>query len=107
VKPHMRLFREEVFGPVLAVVPFEDEADAIALANDTDYGLAAGIWTQNLSRAHRVASAIEAGQIYVNEYQAGGVETPLGGFKMSGFGREKGIEALHHYTQLKCITIRL
>ena len=107
VTPQMRLFREEVFGPVLAVIPFEDEAEAIRLANDTDYGLAAGIWTQNLSRAHRVAAAIEAGQIYINEYQAGGVETPLGGFKMSGFGREKGIEALHHYTQLKCVTIRL
>ncbi|WP_439813586.1 aldehyde dehydrogenase family protein [Zavarzinia sp. CC-PAN008] len=103
----MRIAREEVFGPVLSVIPFADEAEAIAIANDTDYGLAAGIWTQNLSRAHRVAAALEAGQVYVNEYQAGGVETPLGGFKMSGYGREKGIEALHHYTQLKCVTIKL
>ena len=61
----------------------------------------------NLSRAHRVASAIEAGQIYINEYLAGGVETPLGGYKASGYGREKGIEALHHYTQVKCVTVRL
>ncbi len=103
----MRIAREEIFGPVLVVIPFEDEADAIAIANDTNYGLAAGIWTQNLGRAHRVAAAVEAGQVYVNEYSAGGVETPLGGFKQSGYGREKGIEALHHYTHLKCVTIRL
>ena len=103
----MRIAREEVFGPVLVVIPFEDEADAVRIANDTEYGLAAGIWTQNLSRAHRIAASIEAGQIYVNEYGAGGVETPLGGFKSSGYGREKGIEALHHYTQLKCVTIKL
>ncbi|MHC4042126.1 aldehyde dehydrogenase family protein [Bradyrhizobium sp. 23AC] len=107
VRNDMRVAREEIFGPILSVIPFDDEAEAIHIANDTEYGLAAGIWTQNLSRAHRVAAAIEAGQIYVNEYQAGGVETPLGGFKLSGYGREKGIEALHHYTQLKCVTIKL
>ena len=103
----MRIAREEIFGPVLVVIPFKDEADAIRIANDTDFGLAAGLWTQNLSRAHRVAAAIQAGQIYVNEYMAGGVETPLGGYKNSGYGREKGVEALHHYTQLKCVTIKL
>jgi aldehyde dehydrogenase (NAD+) len=103
----MRIAREEVFGPVLSVIPFATEEEAIELANDTEYGLAAGIWTQNLSRAHRVAAALQAGQIYVNEYLAGGVETPLGGYKNSGYGREKGIEALHHYTQLKCVTIKL
>lgn len=107
VSSRSRLAREEIFGPVLVVIPFRDEAEAIALANDTEYGLAAGIWTQNLGRAHRVAAALQAGQIYVNEYMAGGVETPLGGYKSSGHGREKGIEALHHYTQLKCITIKL
>ena len=107
VTNNMRVAQEEVFGPVLAVIPFEDEAEAIAIANDTDYGLVAGIWTQNLSRAHRVAAALQAGQVFVNEYQAGGVETPFGGYKQSGFGREKGIEALHCYTQLKCVTIKL
>jgi aldehyde dehydrogenase (NAD+) len=67
----------------------------------------AGVWTQDLSRAHRVAAALEAGQVFINEFFAGGVETPFGGYKQSGHGREKGIEALHHYTQLKCVTIRL
>jgi aldehyde dehydrogenase (NAD+) len=103
----MRIAREEVFGPVVTVIPFDDEEDAIRIANDTEYGLAAGIWTRDLSRALRVAARIEAGQVYINEYQAGGVETPLGGYKNSGYGREKGLEALHHYTQLKCVTIKL
>ncbi|AEG49790.1 Betaine-aldehyde dehydrogenase [Sphingobium chlorophenolicum L-1] len=107
VRPEMRIASEEIFGPVLSVIPFDDEEDAIRIANDTEYGLAAGIHTQNLSRAHRVAARLEAGQVYINEYLAGGIETPFGGFKQSGYGREKGIEALHHYTQLKCVTVRL
>ncbi|PRX96456.1 aldehyde dehydrogenase [Paraburkholderia sp. BL25I1N1] len=107
VSNDMRVAREEVFGPVGCVIPFDKESDAIRIANDTDFGLAAGIWTKDLARAHRVAAQIEAGQIYINEYMSGGVETPLGGYKLSGYGREKGIEALHHYTHLKCVTVKL
>jgi aldehyde dehydrogenase (NAD+) len=101
------IVNEEVFGPLLVVMPFDSEAEAVRLANDSEYGLAACIWTSNLKRAHRLASAIEAGQIYVNEYFAGGVETPFGGHKKSGYGREKGMEALREYTHLKCVTMRL
>ena len=107
VSPHMRIAQEEVFGPVAVVIPFDDESEAVAIANDTEYGLAAGLWTRDLGRALRVAARLEAGQVYVNEYQAGGVETPLGGYKQSGYGREKGLEALHSYTQVKSVTIRL
>jgi len=101
------LAREEIFGPVAAVIPFDDDEGAISLANDSDYGLVAGLWTASLSRAHRVAARLEAGQVFINEYFAGGVETPFGGYKQSGFGREKGIAALHHYCQLKTVTARL
>jgi len=103
----MRVAQEEIFGPVLSVIPFEDEAEAVAIANDSEYGLAAGIWTSNLGRAHRVAAQIEAGQVYVNEYWAGGVETPFGGVKNSGYGREKGVAGALTYSYLKSVTIKL
>jgi aldehyde dehydrogenase (NAD+) len=103
----MRLAREEVFGPVLVVIPFEDESEAVALANDSDYGLIAGVWTTDMSRAIRVAEQIEAGQVFVNTWATWAVETPFGGYKMSGYGREKGIEALRQYQQLKAVTIAL
>lgn len=103
----MRIAREEVFGPVLSVIPFDNESEAIRIANDSDYGLAAAVWTQDIPRAFRISSALEAGQVYVNTWMGSIVETPFGGYKMSGYGKEKGLEALHHYTQLKSVTFGL
>jgi aldehyde dehydrogenase (NAD+) len=98
--------QQEVFGPVLVVIPFEDEAEALHLANNTPYGLVAAVWTRDNGRAHRMVKAIRAGQVFVNGYGAGGgVELPFGGVKQSGFGREKGFEALHHVTTTKTVVI--
>ncbi len=99
-----KLACDEVFGPVLAALPFEDEADAVALANDTDYGLVAGVWTANGGRALRMAKALRVGQVFINAYGAGGgVELPFGGVKKSGHGREKGFAALEEFSVLKTI----
>ncbi|GAA2097205.1 MULTISPECIES: aldehyde dehydrogenase family protein [Brevibacterium] len=108
VTPEQRIFHEEVFGPVVAVSSFDSDEQALALANGTDYGLVSAVWTQSLSRAHRMAAGIEAGQVFVNTYGAGGgVELPFGGFKKSGYGREKSIEAFDEYTQTKTVVMKL
>jgi acyl-CoA reductase-like NAD-dependent aldehyde dehydrogenase len=96
-----RVAREEIFGPVLTVTEFDDEAEALRLANDTPYGLAAGIWTRDLNRAHRLSRAIRAGVVWVNTFDAADITVPFGGYKQSGFGRDKGLAALDGYTQLK------
>jgi len=106
VAPGMEIAQEEVFGPVLSVIPFRDEAEAIAIANGTRYGLVAGVFTRDLDRATRAARALRAGQVFVNEWFAGGVETPFGGYGRSGYGREKGREALLNYVQTKNVAIR-
>lgn len=108
VDPAMRVAQEEIFGPVLSIMTFESDAAAAALANRSEYGLIAGIWTRDIDRALATASRIKAGQIYVNTYgAAGGVELPFGGYKKSGYGREKGLEALATYTQVKNVCVRV
>ena len=108
VDPDDPVAREEVFGPVLVTHPFADEEEAVALANGTDYGLLAAVWTRDVARAHRMASALEAGQVFVNGYGAGGgVELPFGGVGRSGYGREKGLAALDALTRVKTVVVRL
>ena len=101
----MRIAREEVFGPVLAVIPFDDEADALRIANDSLFGLAAGVWTQNLHRAFLMADRLKAGTVWVNNYRATSFTTPFGGYKRSGIGREGGVDAIKEYLQTKSVWI--
>ena len=107
VDPASAIAQNEIFGPVTCMTPFDTEAEAIAIANGTEFGLVAGVFTRDLARAHRVARKLRAGQVFVNEWFAGGIATPFGGVGKSGFGREKGLEALYNYVRTKNIAISL
>jgi aldehyde dehydrogenase (NAD+) len=101
----MPIAREEVFGPVLAIIPFDDEDQAVAIANDSPYGLAAGVWTSDIARALRMSQRLQAGTVWVNTYRAVSFMAPFGGMKRSGIGREGGQEALEEYLQTKTVWI--
>jgi len=107
VRDDMRIATEEIFGPVLSVMPFDNEESLVGRANSTLYGLAAGIWTENLKRAHRLAEALKAGTVWINGYNMVDPSAPFGGFKMSGYGRELGMDAIHDYTQVKSVWVNL
>ena len=107
VKPSMRIFQEEIFGPVACVTPFDTEEEAVALANGTKYGLAAYLWTSDLRRAHRVAAAVESGMTWVNSHNVRDLRTPFGGVKASGLGREGGQHSIDFYTESRIVHIAL
>ncbi|NDZ17565.1 carnitine dehydratase [Variovorax sp. WS11] len=107
VNNQMRVAREEIFGPVLSVITFDTEQEAVEIANDTSYGLAAGIWTKDVQRAHRVAHQVSAGSVWVNTYRVLSYNVPYGGFKSSGIGRENGMEGLSAYLQTKAVWLEL
>lgn len=107
VAPHMRIAREEIFGPVMSVLRFSSEAQAIAMANDSAYGLQASVWSHQIDRAHRVARALRAGTVHVNQYDEDDITVPFGGFKQSGNGRDKSLHALDKYTELKTTWLRI
>jgi aldehyde dehydrogenase (NAD+) len=105
VRNSMRIAQEEVFGPVLAVIPFKDEEEAVAIGNDVVYGLAAGVWTQSMRRSIMMAERLQAGTVWVNTYRAVSYLSPFGGYKRSGLGRESGQEMIKDYMQVKSVWI--
>ena len=107
LQPMDEAVQEEIFGPVLCVQVFDDLDEAIQLANGTSFGLVAGIFTRDFSTAHRLARELDAGQVFINEYFAGGISVPFGGNRRSGFGREKGLEALRSYSKIKSVAARI
>ena len=105
--PDMKVVREEIFGPVVCAIPFNSEEDVIQSGNDTSFGLASGIWTSDLSKAHRTASRLRAGTVWINCYSVFDAAMPFGGYKESGWGREMGPEVLEAYTETKCVICEL
>ena len=107
VRPDMTIAREEIFGPVLSVLSFTDTAEAVRLANDSAYGLQAGVWTRDINKAHGVARALRAGTVHVNQYDEDDITVPFGGFKQSGVGRDKSLHAFDKYTETKTTWVRI
>ena len=108
VEPGMTIAKEEIFGPVAAVIPFEDVEDAVVRGNQTLYGLAAGVWTRDIGKAHRIAAELQAGTVWINTYNQYDSASPFGGYKQSGFGRDLGFRsALEKYTQIKSVWVAL
>jgi acyl-CoA reductase-like NAD-dependent aldehyde dehydrogenase len=107
VKPDMRIAQEEIFGPVVCVMQFDTEEEAIAIANGTEFGLATSIWTRDVARAHRVAHRLQSGIVWINDHHRIDPASPWGGFKMSGIGRENGLVAYEEYTQIQNIIVNL
>jgi acyl-CoA reductase-like NAD-dependent aldehyde dehydrogenase len=103
----MRIAQEEIFGPVATLIPFKDEHDAVLQGNDTVFGLAAGIWTRDISRAISVARKLKAGMVWINGYYRGNLGSPFGGYKQSGMGRQGSLHTVQSYTQIKSVTVTL
>src|SRR5207247_8365826 len=107
VSPDMSIVREEIFGPVVVAEPFTNPDEIVASANRTQYGLAAGVWTRDIAKAHRIAAGLRAGTVWINCYNIFDSALPFGGYKQSGWGREMGHEVLDHYTQTKAVVVGL